>query len=63
MKKGIHPICYTLKVVLSDGDILYTKSTMEKEKILLEIDTKTHPAWTKSNNIGLSNYLRLKNAR
>lgn len=48
MKKGIHPDYHEITYVMTDGTEFKTKSTMGKpgEKIRLEIDPKSHPAWT-----------------
>lgn len=48
MKKGIHPDYHEITYVMTDGTEFKTKSTLGKpgEKIRLEIDPKSHPAWT-----------------
>ena len=48
MKKKIHPNYHTIKVEMTDGSQFETKSTWGKEgEILkLEIDPKSHSAWT-----------------
>ena len=48
MKKDIHPDYHTIKVVMTDGTEFETRSTMGKEgdSLRLDIDPKTHPAWT-----------------
>lgn len=48
MKKDIHPDYHTIKVVMTDGTSFETRSTYGKEgdTLRLEIDTKSHPAWT-----------------
>lgn len=48
MKKDIHPEYHTIKVVMTDGSEFETRSTMCKEgdTLRLDIDPKTHPAWT-----------------
>ncbi len=48
MKKGILPDYHEITYVMTDGSEFTTKSTMGKpgEKIRLEIDPKSHPAWT-----------------
>lgn len=48
MKKGIHPDYHEITYVMTDGTEFTTRSTMGKpgEKIRLEIDPKSHPAWT-----------------
>ncbi|ATY93496.1 50S ribosomal protein L31 [Candidatus Hodgkinia cicadicola] len=47
MKKTLHPKLYKLKVICTDGTQFMTRSTMSVGEIRLEVDTKTHPAWTK----------------
>ncbi len=48
MKKGIHPDYHEITYVMTDGSEFKTRSTMGKpgDKIRLEIDPKSHPAWT-----------------
>jgi len=48
MKKDIHPDYHTIKVVMTDGTEYETRSTYGKEGDILhlDIDPKTHPAWT-----------------
>ena len=48
MKAEIHPDYHTIKVVMTDGTEFETKSTWGKEGevMRLEIDPKSHPAWT-----------------
>ncbi|MSP49403.1 MAG: 50S ribosomal protein L31 [Alphaproteobacteria bacterium] len=48
MKPEIHPAYHTIKVVMTDGTEFETKSTWGKEgeTMRLEIDPKSHPAWT-----------------
>jgi large subunit ribosomal protein L31 len=48
MKKDIHPDYHPIKVVMTDGTEFVTYSTYgaEGETIKLDIDSKTHPAWT-----------------
>ncbi|CAM5764051.1 MULTISPECIES: 50S ribosomal protein L31 [Bosea] len=47
-KTGIHPDYHTIKVVMTDGSEYLTRSTYGKEgdTLNLDIDPKTHPAWT-----------------
>ncbi|QEL25626.1 50S ribosomal protein L31 [Bosea sp. F3-2] len=47
-KTGIHPDYHTIKVVMTDGTEYFTRSTYGKEgdTLNLDIDPKTHPAWT-----------------
>lgn len=48
MKDGIHPDYHQIKVVLTDGSEYITHSTWGKEGdvLQLDIDPRTHPAWT-----------------
>ena len=48
MKADIHPDYHTIKVVMTDGSEYLTRSTWGKEgdTLQLDIDPKTHPAWT-----------------
>lgn len=48
MKKGIHPEYHMIKVVMTDGTTYEVGSTYGKEgdTLRLEVDPKTHPAWT-----------------
>ena len=48
MKKKIHPNYHTIKVEMTDGSQFETKSTWgsEGEDLKLEIDPKSHSAWT-----------------
>ena len=51
MRKDIHPDYHTINVVMTDGTTFQTRSTYGKEgdTINLDIDPKTHPAWTGGN--------------
>ena len=48
MKKEIHPGYHTINVVMTDGTTFETRSTWgaEGDTMTLDIDPKTHPAWT-----------------
>ena len=48
MKKDIHPAYHIIKVVMTDGSEFETRSTWGKEGdvMRLDIDPKSHPAWT-----------------
>lgn len=48
MKKDIHPDYHFVTIVLNDGTTYKTRTTFGKEgeKITLDIDPTTHPAWT-----------------
>src|ERR1700749_2179500 len=48
MKAEIHPEYHTIKVVMTDGSEFTTRTTWGKEgdTLHLDIDPKSHPAWT-----------------
>jgi large subunit ribosomal protein L31 len=48
MKQDLHPNYHTIKVVMTDGSEFTTRSTWGKEGdvLHLDIDPKSHPAWT-----------------
>ncbi len=48
MKKKIHPTYHKIKVVMTDGSEFETRSTWGKENdvMKLDIDPKSHSAWT-----------------
>lgn len=48
MKADIHPDYHFITVVMTDGTEYQTRSTYGKpgDKMNLDIDSKTHPAWT-----------------
>ena len=48
MKKDIHPNYHTIKVEMTDGTQFETRSTWgtEGDVLKLEIDPKSHAAWT-----------------
>ena len=48
MKQKIHPNYHKIKVVMTDGTDFETMSTWGKEgdSLKLDIDPKSHPAWT-----------------
>ena len=48
MKKEIHPDYHKITVQMTDGTTFETRSTWgsEGDKLRLDIDPKTHPAWT-----------------
>lgn len=48
MKNDIHPDYHEITVVMTDGSEFKTRSTMGKagDTIRLDIDPKSHPAWT-----------------
>ncbi len=48
MKKDIHPDYHEITVLMTDGSEFKTRSTYGKSgaQLRLDIDPKTHPAWT-----------------
>lgn len=48
MKNDTHPDYHMIKVVMTDGTEYETRSTYgaEGDTLTLDIDPKTHPAWT-----------------
>jgi large subunit ribosomal protein L31 len=48
MKKGIHPEYHEITVTMTDGSEFTTRSTYGAPgaKLRLDIDPKSHPAWT-----------------
>src|SRR3954449_6568837 len=48
MKAELHPNYHTITVVMTDGTEYQTRSTWGKEgdKLNLDIDPRSHPAWT-----------------
>lgn len=50
MKQDIHPDYHKISVVMTDGTTYDTRSTWGKEgdTMTLEVDPKSHPAWTGS---------------
>jgi large subunit ribosomal protein L31 len=48
MKPDIHPNYHTIKVVMTDGTEFTTRTTWGKpgDTLRLDIDPKSHPAWT-----------------
>lgn len=48
MKKDIHPDYHEINVVMTDGTTYKTRSTYgsEGDTITLDVDPKSHPAWT-----------------
>ncbi|EET49637.1 50S ribosomal protein L31 [Thalassobium sp. R2A62] len=51
MKKDTHPEYHTIKVKMTNGDVIEMKSTWgsEGDQIALDIDPTVHPAWTGGN--------------
>ena len=48
MKPDTHPEYHTVKVIMTDGTEFTTRTTWGKEgdTLRLDIDPKSHPAWT-----------------
>jgi large subunit ribosomal protein L31 len=48
MKQGIHPDYHEITIVMTDGTSYPTRSTYGKagDTLRLDIDSKSHPAWT-----------------
>ena len=53
MKQDTHPDYHFITVVMTDGTSYQTRSTYGKEgaTLNLDIDPKTHPAWTGGNRV------------
>ena len=53
MKKGIHPDYHEITIIMTDGSKYKTRSTMGKagDTLKLDIDPKSHPAWTGQHRI------------
>ena len=53
MKKDIHPDYHEITVIMTDGSKYKTRSTMGKagDTIKLDIEPKSHPAWTGQHRI------------
>lgn len=50
MKEGIHPQYKEITIVRTDGTSYVTRSTYSKsDRLQLDIDPLTHPAWTGGN--------------
>jgi large subunit ribosomal protein L31 len=48
MKPDIHPDYHDINIIMTDGTTYTTRSCMGKagDTLRLDIDTKSHPAWT-----------------
>jgi large subunit ribosomal protein L31 len=55
MKQDIHPDYHEINVVMTDGSTFKTRSTFGKEgdSLTLDVDPKSHPAWTGQSNLQL----------
>ena len=53
MKKDIHPDYHEITVIMTDGTKYNTRSTLGKagDSLKLDIDPKSHPAWTGQHRI------------
>lgn len=53
MKKDIHPDYHEIIVVMTNGNTFKTRSTYGKkgDKLQLDVDPNTHPAWTGGGSI------------
>ena len=53
MKKNIHPDYHEITIVMTDGSKYKTRSTMGNagDTLKLDIDPKSHPAWTGQHRI------------
>ena len=53
MKKDIHPDYHEITVIMTDGTKYKTRSTIGKagDILKLDIDPKSHPAWTGQHRI------------
>jgi large subunit ribosomal protein L31 len=51
VKKDIHPDYHEITVVMTDGSSFKTRSTYGKagDTLTLDVDPKSHPAWTGGN--------------
>lgn len=46
MKKGIHPLYRKVDIQMTDGTVFQTRSCFKGEKMVLDIDSKSHPFFT-----------------
>jgi large subunit ribosomal protein L31 len=46
MKKGIHPDYRVVEIVMTDGSTYKTRSCYKSDRMVLEIDSKSHPFYT-----------------
>ncbi len=53
MKKDIHPKYKPLKIKIGE-DMFHTMSACPQDEILMDIDFRKHPAWTKKGVSGAS---------
>ena len=58
IKRGtMHPNYREIEVVQTDGEVFKVRSTYKNITLRLDIDPKTHPAWTKE-----ASYVNTKNS-
>ena len=48
MKKNIHPKTHKITVELPDGEKFDMISTYKSQRLIVDVDYRRHPAWTKS---------------
>ncbi len=46
MKKGIHPYYHVVDIVMTDGTTYKTRSCYKSDRMVLDIDSKSHPFFT-----------------
>lgn len=46
MKKGIHPYYHVVEIQQTDGSVFKTRSCYKADKMVLDIDSKSHPFFT-----------------
>lgn len=46
MRKGIHPYYHNVEVVMTDSSKFITRSCYKSDKMVLDIDSKSHPFFT-----------------
>ncbi len=49
-KATLHPNYRSIEVIMTDGEVFKTRSTFPSGTLKLDIDIKTHPAWTREAN-------------
>lgn len=52
MKQNIHPAYHKLLIQFPQGDVCQTYSTSSAGTLLIDVDYRKHPAWTKSGIAG-----------
>ena len=50
VKKSLHPNYREITIEMTNGDKFKTRSTFSENYLKLDVDTITHPAWTKEAN-------------